>query len=103
MVIFQKSLQDLVKGIRSQKKDVSPYISKVIVEIKTELRSTDQFTKAEAVGGRVCMCCVYILYTVYMSLYSATVSAIALTPALHSTPSPHLFYISLCLCTQRQP
>ena len=50
VMIFQKTLQDLVKGIRSQKRDVSPYISKVIVEIKSELRSTDQFTKAEAVG-----------------------------------------------------
>jgi AP-3 complex subunit delta-1 len=48
-MVFQKSLQDLVKGIRNHKKDVSPYISQSIVEIKSELRSTDPFTKAEAV------------------------------------------------------
>lgn len=50
VVIFQKTLQDLVKGIRGQRKDASSYISRVIAEIKTELRSTDQFTKAEAVS-----------------------------------------------------
>lgn len=47
--IFQRGLQDLIKGIRSHKKDVSPFISKTISEIKTELRSTDPFIKAEAV------------------------------------------------------
>jgi AP-3 complex subunit delta-1 len=49
MVMFQKTLQDLVKGIRSHKRDESPYISQAIVEIKAELKSTDPFTKAEAV------------------------------------------------------
>ncbi len=48
-IIFQKNLQDLVKGIRSHKKDVSPFISQAIVEIKSELKSTDHYTKAEAV------------------------------------------------------
>lgn len=50
MVMFQKTLQDLVKGIRSHKRDESPYISQAIVEIKAELKSTDPFTKAEAVS-----------------------------------------------------
>lgn len=48
--IFQKSLEDLVKGIRANKRDVSLYISQHIAEIKQELRSTDPFLKAEAVG-----------------------------------------------------
>lgn len=48
--IFQTSLQDMIKGIRSHKKDPSSYISKEIVDIKTELRSTDPFLKAEAVS-----------------------------------------------------
>lgn len=50
--IFQKTLQDLVKGIRSHKKDpnVSTYISQAIVDIKNELKSTDPYIKAEAVG-----------------------------------------------------
>lgn len=48
--IFQKSLQDLVKGIRSHKNDASLYISQAIAEIKAELKSTDQYMKAEAVS-----------------------------------------------------
>lgn len=47
--MFEKSLQDLVKGIRSTKGDVNVYISQCMQEIKTELKSTDQFLKAEAV------------------------------------------------------
>lgn len=47
--IFQKSLQDLIKGIRSNKRDVGTYISHSIAEIKIELKSTDPFLKAEAV------------------------------------------------------
>lgn len=47
--MFQKNLQDLVKGIRSQKKDASAFISQAIAEIKLELKSTDPFVKAEAV------------------------------------------------------
>ena len=48
-VIFQKSLQDLVKGIRSHKRDASAFISQHIVDIKSELRSVDPTIKAEAV------------------------------------------------------
>ncbi|KAI9918094.1 hypothetical protein PsorP6_013082 [Peronosclerospora sorghi] len=47
--MFEKNLQDLVKGIRAAKGDVSIYISHALQEIKTELRSTDQFLKAQAV------------------------------------------------------
>ena len=47
--IFQGTLQDMIKGIRSNKKDPSSFISKEIADIKTELRSTDPFLKAEAV------------------------------------------------------
>jgi AP-3 complex subunit delta-1 len=49
VVMFQKTLQDLVKGIRNQKKDGSSFISEAIAEIKAELKSTDPYTKAEAV------------------------------------------------------
>ena len=48
--IFQNSLQDLIKGIRTNKKDPSSYVSKAIMDIKAELRSTDAFLKAEAVS-----------------------------------------------------
>mmetsp|Transcript_22386 Transcript_22386/g.22573 ORF Transcript_22386/g.22573 Transcript_22386/m.22573 type:complete len:1277 (+) Transcript_22386:138-3968(+) len=50
MVMFQKSMPDLVKGIRAQKRsDTSEYVSQAIAEIKAELKSTDIFVKAEAV------------------------------------------------------
>lgn len=47
--MFEKNLQDLVKGIRSTKGDVSVYISQAMAEIKAELKSTDPFIKANAV------------------------------------------------------
>uniref|UniRef100_M4B8K3 AP-3 complex subunit delta n=1 Tax=Hyaloperonospora arabidopsidis (strain Emoy2) TaxID=559515 RepID=M4B8K3_HYAAE len=47
--MFEKNLQDLVKGIRSTKGDVTNYVSQALQEIKTELRSTDPFIKAQAV------------------------------------------------------
>ncbi|KAE9008816.1 AP-3 complex subunit delta-1 [Phytophthora rubi] len=47
--MFEKNLQDLVKGIRSAKGDVSVYISQALQDIKAELRSTDPFVKAQAV------------------------------------------------------
>lgn len=53
VVIFQKNLQDLVKGIRAQKRDLSQFISQSIADIKSELRSNDPFTKAEAVCNYV--------------------------------------------------
>lgn len=47
--MFEKSLQDLIKGIRNHKRDQSTYISKAMVEIKKELRSTDKHLKYMAV------------------------------------------------------
>ncbi|KAG3034398.1 AP-3 complex subunit delta-1 [Phytophthora cactorum] len=47
--MFEKNLQDLVKGIRSAKGDVTVYISQALQEIKAELRHTDPFIKAQAV------------------------------------------------------
>lgn len=47
--MFEKNLQDLVKGIRSTKGDVNVYISQSLQEIKSELKSTDAFVKAQAV------------------------------------------------------
>eukprot|EP01035_Chromulina_nebulosa_P021296 gene21296-27592_t len=48
-IFFQKGLQDLIKGIRSHKKDPSVFISQAMADIKAELRQTDPFIKAEAV------------------------------------------------------
>ena len=52
--MFEKSLQDLVKGIRAHKKNEGKFIASAIVEIKKELGATDPFTKAQAV--RKCSC-----------------------------------------------
>lgn len=49
-ILFQNGLQDLIKGIRANKKDTSVFISKSVVEIKNELKSSDPFIKAEAVS-----------------------------------------------------
>eukprot|EP00301_Raphidiophrys_heterophryoidea_P008931 c13227_g1_i1.p1 GENE.c13227_g1_i1~~c13227_g1_i1.p1 ORF type:complete len:1346 (-),score=472.30 c13227_g1_i1:208-4245(-) len=46
--LFQKSLNDVIKGIRSHKKDASKYVSQVMKEIKDELSSPDMNTKATA-------------------------------------------------------
>ena len=47
--IFQRSLQDLIKGIRAHKRDAGAFISQLIADIKVELKSTDPFLKAEAI------------------------------------------------------
>ncbi|CAI5745231.1 unnamed protein product [Peronospora destructor] len=47
--MFEKNLQDLVKGIRSSKGDGTLYIAQALQEIKAELRSTDPFLKAQAI------------------------------------------------------
>jgi AP-3 complex subunit delta-1 len=49
VVIFQKTLSDVVKGIRSQRSDPSQFLSQVITECKQELNGTDLFLKAEAI------------------------------------------------------
>jgi len=47
--IFQKSLQDVIKGIRAHKRDSGVFISQLIADIKVELKATDPFVKAEAI------------------------------------------------------
>ncbi len=46
---FNKSMQDMVKGIRANKRDPKPYVSQVIAECKKELREVDPSAKAEAI------------------------------------------------------
>jgi AP-3 complex subunit delta-1 len=47
-IMFEKTLQDIVKGIRASKRDTALYISQCIAEIKTEINSSDMFVKANA-------------------------------------------------------
>ncbi len=46
--MFEKSLQDLVKGIRAANNDSAAYIAKAIQEIKDELKSRDVTIKSQA-------------------------------------------------------
>lgn len=47
-MVFEKTLTDLVSGIRSHKRDTALFISQNIAEIKTELQSSDFYTKSNA-------------------------------------------------------
>ena len=47
-MVFEKTLPDIVKGIRASKRDTALYISSCIAEIKSEINSTDPHTKANA-------------------------------------------------------
>uniref|UniRef100_A0A7S3L733 Clathrin/coatomer adaptor adaptin-like N-terminal domain-containing protein n=1 Tax=Amphora coffeiformis TaxID=265554 RepID=A0A7S3L733_9STRA len=46
--MFEKTLTDIVKGIRASKRDTALYISQCIAEIKTEIHSKDMYVKANA-------------------------------------------------------
>ena len=46
--MFEKSLQDLVKGLRNTKGDTTAYVAKAIQEIKDESKSRDVTIKAQA-------------------------------------------------------
>jgi len=49
-IMFEKTLTDVVKGIRGSKRDTALYISKCIAEIKQELNSTDLYVKSNALN-----------------------------------------------------
>jgi len=49
-IMFEKTLTDIVKGIRGSKRDTALYISKCIAEIKQELNSTDLYVKSNALN-----------------------------------------------------
>jgi len=46
--MFEKTLTDVVKGIRASKRDTPKYISQCIAEIKKEINSSDMHVKANA-------------------------------------------------------
>ena len=66
--IFQRGLQDLVKGIRAHKKDASVFISQQIAEIKIELRSTDPFLKSEAVSFALILLIACLTFNIILSV-----------------------------------
>ena len=48
--MFEKTLSDIVKGIRASKRDTALYISQCIADIKKEINSTDRYVKSNALN-----------------------------------------------------
>lgn len=48
-VLFQESLQDLVKGIRANRRNEDEYVRKRVADIGEECRTPDMYKKAVAV------------------------------------------------------
>lgn len=61
--MFEKSLQDMVKGIRANKNNEDAYIRSCIAEIKEELRSNDIKKKAVGVQKITYVCNFYCCIT----------------------------------------
>jgi hypothetical protein len=62
--MFEKSLTDLVKGIRTHKHNEDTYIRNCITEIKNELQTQDIKKKAVAVQKLTYVCnCVCVCYS----------------------------------------
>ena len=47
--MWERTLQDLIRGLRANKKDESKFIAQAIHEIRNEVRSKDMELKAGAV------------------------------------------------------
>jgi AP-3 complex subunit delta len=47
--MFERSLQDLIKGMRNSKNDQVAFVAKAIQEIKEEIKSRDVGIKAQAI------------------------------------------------------
>lgn len=48
-VMWERTLQDLIRGLRANKKDESKFIAKAVDEIRNEIKSEDMELKAAAV------------------------------------------------------
>ena len=71
---FQKSLTDLVRGIRNNKGSESAYVSQCISEIKQELRNEDKKVKMIAVQKLT-----------YVRIPGVMYTRVAVLPLLYST------------------
>jgi hypothetical protein len=62
--MFERSLQDLIKGMRNSKNDQSAVVAKAIQEIKEEIKSRDVAIKAQAIQKLTYVSCphTHILY-----------------------------------------
>ena len=48
-LMWERTLQDLIRGLRSNKKDESKFIAQAVDEIRQEIKSKDMELKAGAV------------------------------------------------------
>jgi len=61
--MFEKSLADLIRGIRANKKGEEAYIATCLGEISTEIKSNDIDIKAVALQKLTYVCTKYIFKT----------------------------------------
>jgi AP-3 complex subunit delta-1 len=57
--MFEKSLTDLIRGIRANKKSEQKYIAVCLQEIRTEVKSNDLDIKATAVAKLTYVNCLF--------------------------------------------
>lgn len=65
--LFEKSLSDLVRGIRNNKKNEAKYISQCIQEIKEELRTGIMEKKSVAIQ-KLTYVCISFTYSVILAV-----------------------------------
>lgn len=63
--MWERTLQDLIRGLRANKNDERKFISQAIDEIRKEVRSKDMELKAGAILKMtfVCAVCINCFYT----------------------------------------
>lgn len=54
--MWERTLQDLIRGLRANKKDEAKFIAKAVDEIRVEIRSDDMNLKAGAVMKLTYVC-----------------------------------------------
>lgn len=55
--MWERTLQDLIRGLRANKADESKFIAKAIEEIRQEIKSDDMVLKSGAVLKLTYVCC----------------------------------------------
>jgi hypothetical protein len=63
LYMWERTLQDLIRGLRANKKDEAKFIAQAVDEIRKEVRSKDMELKAAA-----------ILKLTYVSIYQACIT-----------------------------
>lgn len=71
--MWERTLQDLIRGLRANKKDEAKFIAKAVDEIRQEIKSEDMELKAGAVLKLtyVRMHCLYLAMLIYAQIYPA--------------------------------